>query len=183
MAAQQAPASVAPAWSQQSSMEDEGYDATRDASSSPATSYETIPCSQNDLQKDIELIATYIVREKAPDLVRAAFDRVSGACSRRVAGNNEKNIEQAIRQLQAVVQKLADKVEKTSYGAEKQAQGSYAAVAGRGIPTQARAQQSLNVDHVTPQKQVPSRHKREIIIVRGDETTNQKNRSYKELLE
>ena len=56
-------------------MEDEGYDATRDASSSPATSYETIPCSQNDLQKDIELIATYIVREKAPDSVRAAFDR------------------------------------------------------------------------------------------------------------
>jgi hypothetical protein len=32
-------------------------------------------------------------------------------------------------------------------------------------------------------KQVPLRHKREIIIVRGDETTAQKNRSYKELVE
>ena len=36
---------------------------------------------------------------------------------------------------------------------------------------------------MTPQKPVPARHKREIIAVRGNESTNQKNRTYKELLE
>jgi hypothetical protein len=36
---------------------------------------------------------------------------------------------------------------------------------------------------VTPQKPVPARHKREIIVVRGAETPEQKARSYKELLE
>jgi hypothetical protein len=56
-------------------------------------------------------------------------------------------------------------------------------VAGQGLPTQTRAQQSLNTVHVTPQKPVPTRHKREIIVERGSESTNQKNRSYKELLQ
>jgi hypothetical protein len=175
MAAQHAPAGVAPVWSQQSSVEDESCDATTDASSSPATSYETVECSQTDIPKDIEFIAAYFVKEKAPGPVRAAFDRVSKACSRRVAKSDEKSTEQAIRQLQAVVQKLADKVEKTSNGTERPVQGSYAAVAGWGLPTQTRAQQSLNADHVIPQKQVPLRHKREIIIVQGNETIAQKN--------
>ena len=36
----------------------------------------------------------------------------------------------------------------------------------------------------TPQyKHIPTRHKREIIVVRGTETVPQKNRSYKELIE
>jgi hypothetical protein len=74
MTDQQAPASVAPAWSQQSSVEDECYDATTDASSSPTTLYETTECPQSSIQADIELVAAYIVREKAPSPVRAAFD-------------------------------------------------------------------------------------------------------------
>jgi hypothetical protein len=36
---------------------------------------------------------------------------------------------------------------------------------------------------VTPQKPVPLRHKREIVVVRGAETAEQKRRTYKELLE
>ena len=53
----------------------------------------------------------------------------------------------------------------------------------RGLPTQTRAQQSLNTNHVTPQKPVPLRHKREIVVVRGTETAEQKRRTFKELLE
>jgi hypothetical protein len=97
MADQRAPASVTPAWSQKSLIEDEGCDATTDASSSPTTSYETSECSQTNIQKDIEFIAAYFVKEKAPGLVQAAFDRVSKAYSRRVAKSDEKSIEQAIR--------------------------------------------------------------------------------------
>ena len=36
---------------------------------------------------------------------------------------------------------------------------------------------------MTLQKPVPLRHKREIVIIQGDETAEQKRRTYKELLE
>ena len=58
----------------------------------------------------------------------------------------------------------------------------YAAVAGQGLPTQTRHHQSLNAGHVTPQKLVPRRHKREIVVIQGFETIEEKRRTYKELL-
>jgi hypothetical protein len=36
--------------------------------------------------------------------------------------------------------------------------------------------------HITPQKLVLARHKQEIIVVQNSKLTNQKNKSYKELL-
>ena len=158
-----------------------------DASSSDATTdtgCSTLPkpteCLQTDIKTDIETIATYLVRERAPKAVQAAIGRVSDAYAKRV---DQKNTEQAIRQLQAVVQKLADKVEDKPYGPAGANLGSYAAAAGQGIPAYTRGQQSLNTGHVTPQKAVPLRHKREVVIVQGKETADQKRRTYKELLE
>ena len=49
---------------------------------------------------------------------------------------------------------------------------SYATVAGLGLSTQTRAQQSLNAVHVTLQKLVLVRHKQEIIVVQGNKSTN-----------
>ena len=37
--------------------------------------------------------------------------------------------------------------------------------------------------HVTLQKLVPVHHKQEVIVIWGSESTNQKSRSYKELLQ
>ena len=99
-----------------------------------------------------------------------AINRVRDAYMKRV---EQKNTEQAIRQLQTVVENLAEKVEKTthkSYEGPALSPYSYAAAAGRGLPTQTRPQQSLNATHVTLQKLVPTRHKREIIVVRGTKT-------------
>ena len=105
-----------------------------DASSSDATTdtgCSTPPkpteCLQTDIKTDIETIATYLVRERAPKAVQAAIGRVSDAYAKRV---DQKNTEQAIRQLQAVVQKLADKVEDKPYGPAGSNLGSYAAAAG-----------------------------------------------------
>ena len=55
-------------------------------------------------------------------------------------------------------------------------------MAGQGLPTQTRLQQSLNAGHVTLQKLIPLRHKWEIVVVRGFETLEEKRRTYKELL-
>jgi hypothetical protein len=133
---------------------------------------------QTDIEADIKIITAYLVKERAPEAVQAALGRISDAYGRRV---ERRTTEQAISQLQAVVQKLADKIENKPYGPARP--GSYAAVAGQGLPTQTRTQQSLNAGHVTSQKPVPLRHKREIVVVRGTETEEQKRRTYKELLE
>ena len=156
-----------------------------DASSSDATTStdRTTPpkpteCVQTDIKAEINTITAYLVKERAPKAVQAAMGRINDAYGRRV---EQRATEQAIRQLQAVVQKLADKVENKS---DEQAKlGSYAAAARLGLPTQTRAQQSLNSGHVTPQKPVPLRHKRKIVVVQGTETAEQKRRTYKELLE
>jgi hypothetical protein len=181
MDAQRAPASAAPAERQSSSVEDRGYDATASASSSQNTTPKPIMCLQNDIQADIELITAYTVKEKAPRPIQAAISRIRDAYAKRVEQNNT---ELAIRQLHKVVQKLTHKVENAMPGTPQAPTGrSYATVAGQGLPAQTHAQQSLNAVHVTLQKPVPVRHKREIIIVQGNESTNQKNRSYKELLD
>jgi hypothetical protein len=169
--------------SQQSTVEDVVMDTPTDASSTPTSSYEPTKHAPDKIQADIELIATYLVKERAPDLVQAALGRVQNAYSRRAVRTNENSTEQAIRQLQATVQQLVTKVENTPNSPIRPNPGSYAEAAKLGLPTQTRAQQSLNATHVTPQKPVPARHKREIIVVRGTETPEEKARSYKELLE
>src|SRR3982074_2448874 len=98
-------------------------------STSRTTPPEPTECSQTDIETDIKTIAAYLVRERAPEAVQAAIRRISDAYGRRV---EQRTTEQAIRQLQAVVQKLADKVENKPYGPARA--GSYAAVAGQGLP-------------------------------------------------
>jgi hypothetical protein len=68
-------------------------------------------CSQTNIEADIKIITVYLAKERASEAVQAALDRISDVHKRRV---EQKNTEQAIRQLQAVVQKLADKVEHKS---------------------------------------------------------------------
>jgi hypothetical protein len=162
-----------------------GGSQSSDASCNATTTGRTTPTQPTERPQDniimkIEIIAAYLVKERAPDAVQAALGYVRDAYDRRVKPGST---EQALRQLQTVVQKLADKVENKSYELPK---GSYAAAVAQGSRatySQARAQQSLNPEHVTLQKPVPLRHKREIVIVRGNETAEQKRRTYKELLE
>jgi len=141
------------------------------------TPFKPTECSQTDIEADIKTITAYLAKQRALEAVQAALGRINNALGRRV---EQRATEQAIRQLQAVVQKLADKVENSDGQAKP---GSYAAAAKLGLPAQTRSQQSLNSGHVTPQKPVPLRHKLEIVVVRGTEIAEQKIRTYKELLE
>jgi len=85
---------------------------------------------QTNIEADIRTITAYLVKERALEVVQAALRHINNAYGRRV---EQKATEQAIRQLQAVVQKLADKVENKL---DEQAKpGSYAATAMRGLPT------------------------------------------------
>jgi hypothetical protein len=60
----------------QQSTEDARFDATIDTSSSLATLYEPTKHLPKAIHADLELIATYLVKEKAPGLVQAALSRV-----------------------------------------------------------------------------------------------------------
>jgi hypothetical protein len=106
------------------------------ASTSRTTPPEPTECSQTNIKADIKIITAYLVKERVPEAVQAVLDRISNAYRRRA---KQKNTEQAIRQLQAVVQKLADKVENKSYGTARSGSYTAAAVARLGLSTQTRA--------------------------------------------
>jgi hypothetical protein len=178
MAARPALARETLALSQWSPRGSQSSDAT--TSTGRTTPPKPTECLQTDIKADIETITAYLVKERAPKAVQAAIGRISDAYKRRV---EQKNTEQAIRQLQAVVQKLADKVDNKPYRPTRLNIGSYTAAARQGLPTQTRGWQSLNAGHVTLEKPVPARYKREIVVVQSTETTEQKRRTYKELLE
>jgi hypothetical protein len=181
MTSQPTPSGALPASSQWSPEGSQASNASSDATTGRTTPPRPTECSKTDIQADIKTIAAYLVEERAPAIVQAALGRIDDAYRRRV---EQRTTEQAISQLQAAVQELSNRVENKPYGPARL--GSYAAVAGQGLPAQARTQQSLNTGHVTLptlQKPVPLRHKREIIVVRGTETADQKRRTYKELLE
>lgn len=180
MASKQASASETLAESRWSSIESDSATESVGAST-PTSSYEPFESSQTQIHTDIELIATYLAKRSASTKLVDAINHIRDAYTVRV---KQTNTEQAIRQLHETVQKLAEKVSKTSYEAPKPAIGSYAAAASRGASAQqTRLQQSLNQVNAPIQKPVPARHKREVILVRGTETQIEKNRTYKELLE
>ena len=136
--------------SQQSTVEDVVMDVPTDTSSTPASLYKPTKHAPDKIQADLELIATYLVKERAPDLVQAALGRVQNTYSRHAVRTNENSTEQAIRQLQATVQQLVTKVENTPNRPTRPNPGSYAEAAKLGLPTKTHAQQSLNTIHVTP---------------------------------
>jgi len=99
-------------------------------SSGRTTPIKTTKCPQTNIEADIKTITAYLVKERALEAVQAALKRINDAYGRRV---EQRATEQAIRQLQAVVQKLADKVENKL---DEQAKpGLYAVAAMRGLPT------------------------------------------------
>ena len=82
--------------SQQSAVEDTGYN-TSTRASSLATLYKPTKYLPKVTNTDLELITTYLAKEKAPSLVQAAFACVSNACTQRVVHANQDSTEQAIR--------------------------------------------------------------------------------------
>ena len=73
-------------------------------SSTPTSLYKPTKYIPDKIQADLELIATYLVKERAPDLVQAVLGQVQNMYSRHVVQTNKNSTEQAIRQLQATVQ-------------------------------------------------------------------------------
>jgi plasmid stabilization system protein ParE len=123
--------------SQQSTAEDADIDVsdTFDVSSTQATLYEPTRHIQDTVKADLELIATYLAKERAPSPVQAALSQVQNTYSRRVVRANKNSTEQAIRQLQATVQQLVTKVRDTPNRPTGPSPVSYAEAAKLGLPT------------------------------------------------
>jgi hypothetical protein len=112
MTAQLAVAGVSLASSQRSPGGSQTSDASDDATTGRTTPSQTTECLQEGISSKIETIAAYLVKERAPEAVQAALGYIRDAYKKRVKPGDT---ELAIRQLQAVVQKLADKVDSKSY--------------------------------------------------------------------
>jgi hypothetical protein len=171
--------------SQQSTAGDTDIDVSDvfDMSSTQATLYKPTRRIQDTVKADLELIATYLAKERAPSLVQAVLSRVQNTYSQYVVQANKNSTEQAIRQLQATVYQLVTKIRDIPNRPTGPSPVLYTEAAKLGLPTQMYTQQSLNTIYIILQKPVPTRHKQEIIVVQGTETLEEKARSYKELLE
>ena len=151
---------------------DDAVDASSSRPTTPTTNEED---TQSNILLDYELIDTFLAEVGASDAVQDALNRIT--CLAQHVASVPTTL-QNIQSLQQTVQKLADRIEtqsKRASDSQSTAGLSYAAVASGG---------ALKPTFLpTPQhKHIPTRYKREI-IVRGSETTSQKNRSYKELIE
>ena len=135
-----------------------------DVSNDITTSYITLPkpieCLQTNIEVDIKIITAYLVKERALEAVQATLGRISDIYRRCI---ERRTIEQAISQLQAIVQKLANKIENKLYRLARL--GLYTTIARQGLSIQIYTQQSLNTRHVTLQKLVPLYYKCEIVVV------------------
>ena len=128
---------------------------------------------KHDIEADIRTVAAYIGQSKASQPVQEAFDQICDASLHVKSSTTEH----AIRQLQEALRKLSTQAEKSNpWPSAGETQASYASVAGRHAPQQSRLDMPFTKD-------VPARHKRETIVLRGEETTAQKSRLYKELIE
>jgi hypothetical protein len=117
-------------------------------------------CTLVELFESYEIVDTYLKEKGAPERVQAELDAMVELVRRVVMTPPTPSCtEEAIKTLQQTVQKLADRIE-ASDKAPDRPQASYAAVAAGAskrpvmIPT---------LQH--RYKHIPTRHKREIIVV------------------
>jgi hypothetical protein len=137
-------------------------DATTDTTTPPDTATTTpIECTLPTIIADYEQTDAYLTEIGAPDEIGEALDRI--IC----LAQHAQGIQSAIRQLQQAVQKQAQPAPSAAPANNQ----SYAAVARKGA-----AQPPKHIP-------VPACHRREIIVVRGNESNTQKCRSYKEIIE
>ena len=114
-----------------------------------------------------KIVDTYLKEKGAPERVQAELDAMVELVRRVVMSPPTPS---------RTVQKLADCIEASDKAPDRPC-ASYATVAGAGASKRPIILPTLQYKHI------PMRHKREIIVVRGTESVQQKNRTYKELVE
>jgi hypothetical protein len=150
-----------------------------DAPSRLTTPDRETECTLVELFESYETVDAYLKEKRAPESIRAELDAMVELVQRVVMTPPiPSHIEEAIKTLQHAVQKLTDRIE-ASDKAPDGPRASYAAVAAAGASKRPVMIPTLQHRY----KHIPTRHKREIIVVRGTETVQQKNRTYKELIE
>jgi hypothetical protein len=148
-----------------------------DAPSRLTTPDRETECTLVELFESYEIVDAYLKEKRAPESVQAELDAMVELVRRVVmTPPTSSRTEEAIKTLQHTVQKLADNIEASSKSPGA-SQATYAAVASAGAPKRPIVLPTLQYKHI------PTRHKREIIVVRGTESVQQKNRTYKELVE
>jgi hypothetical protein len=151
------------------------------ATATQSTLLETTECRQKQLNNEFNQLAAYLAKEKALEGLHKALERIHDAYKRATV----QATTDAIHSLQEAVQKLTDQIEAKPTGINASGTGtSYAAAAQRGAAAAAAAgAQSRTQSRNEPWKPVPARHKREIIVSKGEETPEQARRTRKELIE
>ena len=153
---------------------DASPDASPVASNSQQTTNANPECLQTEITAKYNIIKAYLAREKALDEVRDCLEAVFNAATQR---DKLPTYRQAIHDLQQSIQKLnccIDTLPTTpaptnSSGATLR---SYTEAVRRGASGSLALPQrhSQNAGSDWSEQAVPARHKREIIVVRGEET-------------
>jgi hypothetical protein len=174
--------------SQWSARGDAQSDALPDASSVASNSQQTTStnpeCVQTEITVKYNIIKAYLAREKAPEEVRDCLEAVFNAATQR---DKLPTYRQAIYDLQQSIQKLNCRIDTLpSTNSSGTSLRSYADAARKGAggpPASLQRGHSQSAGSDWSEQAVPARHKREIIVVRGEETAAQKQRTGKELAE
>jgi hypothetical protein len=175
-----------PSGGQQSDSRDSSSDVTSDASPSLRATSEPTECPQMNLQADIDLITAYLVKAKVQDNVLVVLEHVQTVYKKHA---DQNTTEQTIQEIHQLVQQLTQRLNELptantgSYNPPS-SRGTYADTARRGAGKSSNTrQQSCSKGSNWSVRSVLTRHKREIIVVQGEETAAQVQRTGKELAE
>ena len=149
-------------------------------SSAPTTAPTPEPSQKSqsyDLTTDIDQIVDYFTKEPTLSKFMEMVVRVRDAYRAR---QKPSSIEETVRTIQETVNKLAKAIETGGNNGQPTQVRSYAAAVGQG--TQGYCVYRPHRP-IPTEKSIPLRHTREVILVRGQETKQQKARTYKELLD
>jgi hypothetical protein len=138
-----------------SSDDREGRSSGRTTPPSPAPN-EPTGSQQTRSNNDIELLAVYLVKEKAPKGLHNALEQIRDTFEQHVKPTETSK---AIHTLQEAVQKLVTKIETNTKEQNTQELGSgrylYTAVARRDAPVYTK-QSCTEQSHIEPEKAVPA---------------------------
>jgi len=78
-------------------------DVLTDVSSTLASLYKPTKSVLDKIQADLELLTTYLVKERVPKLVQTMLSQVQDMYSQHAVQPNKNSTKQAIRKLQATI--------------------------------------------------------------------------------
>jgi hypothetical protein len=181
MSSQEPTASEEPALSQGSSC-----DATDASPASPASTQSPTQPEQGDKDtntNDIDILNSYLSCQGAPASMRCAVARIAQRLYPDASQTTTQTLS-ALNTIQSTIQEIADKISTPAIASQQGKSASYASAVRQALGgQQGPIWPPTTMQAILDVKPVPSQHKREITVTRGEETSAELAQSNKEIIE